>query len=94
MTLYDGGTVLSMAFRAATISTVVGGFIGILLGLREGLDETAMRLLEIAMSIPVIIVGLLIIGVAGSGVARVVHAATRALVAEISSPLPKRAAQA
>ncbi|MDQ0471831.1 ABC transporter permease [Labrys wisconsinensis] len=96
--LYGSRTVLSTACGAAAISTVLGGLVGLLLGLRGGLvDEIGMRLLEIAMSIPSIIVALLVLGFAGSdlvtviltvglltvpNVARVVRAATQAFTAE------------
>ena len=83
---------------AAATATILGGSIGMLLGYRGGwIDETAMRLLEIVMSIPSTIFALLIIGTLGPGavlvtatvgllyvpnVARVVRAATQAVAGE------------
>jgi peptide/nickel transport system permease protein len=96
--LYGGRTVLSTACGAAALATILGGFVGMVLGLRGGLiDEIGMRMLEIVMSIPSIIFALLVIGLAGSdrvtmiltvglltvpNVARVIRAATLAFVAE------------
>jgi peptide/nickel transport system permease protein len=65
-TLYGSRIILLMAGSAAAGATILGGLTGMLLGFRGGLiDETAMRLLEIVMSIPSIIFALLIIGTLG-----------------------------
>jgi peptide/nickel transport system permease protein len=92
-TIYGSRTILLMAGSAAAGAAILGGLTGMLLGYRGGLlDEAAMRLLEIVMSIPSIIFALLIIGTLGPGavlvsvvvgllyvpnVARVVRAATQ-----------------
>ncbi|QEN84880.1 ABC transporter permease [Labrys sp. KNU-23] len=96
--LYGGRTVLATAGGAAALATILGGLVGIFFGLRGGIvDEIAMRVLEIIMSIPSIVFALLIVGLAGSdrptiiltvgllsvpNVARVLRAATSAFVAE------------
>jgi peptide/nickel transport system permease protein len=97
-TLYGSRTILLMAGSAAAGAAILGGLLGMLLGTVGGwIDETAMRLLEIVMSIPSIIFALLIIGTLGPGavlvtavvgllyvpnVARVVRAATQAVAQE------------
>jgi peptide/nickel transport system permease protein len=96
--IFGSRTVLLMAGSAAATATILGGLIGMTLGYRGGwLDEIAMRLLEIVMSIPATIFALLIIGTLGPGavlvtatvgllyvpnVARVVRAATQAVAGE------------
>lgn len=96
--LFGGRTVLVSACSAAALSAVLGSTLGLLLGIKGGLvDEIAMRVLEVAMSIPPIIFALLIVGIFGSSlwlvvatvgllfvpnVTRVTRAATLALVAE------------
>lgn len=61
--LFGGRTVLAGAAAAATLSASLGGLLGLWLGLRGGwVDEVAMRLLEIVMSIPPIILALLVFG--------------------------------
>lgn len=97
-TFYGSRTILLMGGAAAAISASIGGLFGMLLGYRGGLvDEIAMRLLEIIMSIPSIIFALLIVGSLGAGaplvtvtvgllsvpnVTRVVRAATQAVASE------------
>jgi peptide/nickel transport system permease protein len=96
--IYGSRTVLLMAGSAAAGAATLGGLIGMFLGYRGGLlDETAMRLLEIVMSIPSTIFALLIIGTLGPSVvlvtatvgllyvpnvSRVVRAATQAVAGE------------
>lgn len=96
--LFGGRTVLWTAAAASGLSVAIGGFLGTWLGYRGGrLDEIAMRILEIAMSIPPVIFALLILGLVGSSsglvvvtvgllfvpnVARVTRAATLAVVEE------------
>ncbi len=61
--LFGGRTVLAGAAAAAALSASLGGLLGLWLGLRGGwVDEVAMRLLEIVMSIPPIILALLVFG--------------------------------
>ncbi len=96
--IYGSRTILLMAGSAAGLSALIGGLLGMQLGYRGGLvDEIAMRILEIIMSIPSIIFALLIVGILGASaplvtftvgllsvpnVTRVVRAATQSVVAE------------
>ncbi len=97
-TIYGGRTILLMTTVAALLAASFGGFIGMLLGFVGGLaDEIFMRILEIIMSIPSIILALLIVSSLGASaplvaltvgllyvpnVARVVRAATQSVAAE------------
>lgn len=97
--LFGGRMVLASAVGAAGLSATLGGLLGLWLGLRGGwVDELAMRLLEIVMSIPPIILALLVLGLFSPApaamvsltvgllfipnVTRVVRAATLATVEE------------
>jgi peptide/nickel transport system permease protein len=90
--------VLALSLSAATLAVVVGSMLGIVLGyLRNVIDDIGMRIIEILLSIPPVILSLLILGALGSSypllvatvafffiprVATVIRAATLALVAE------------
>ncbi len=59
--------VLGMALTASMVATIVGGIIGLLLGyLRGWIDEGAMRVIEVLVSIPPLILALLVLGILGS----------------------------
>lgn len=97
-TFHGSRTILLMGGTAAALSASIGGLFGMLLGYRgDIIDEAAMRLLEIIMSIPSIIFALLIVGSLGAGaplvavtvgllavpnVTRVVRAATQSVASE------------
>lgn len=97
-TIYGSRTILLMGGAAAGLSASIGGLLGMFIGYRGGvLDEVAMRMLEIIMSIPSIIFALLIVGSLGASaplvavtvgllsvpnVARVVRAATQSVASE------------
>lgn len=97
-TIYGSRTILLMGGAAAALSASLGGLLGMFLGYRGGaVDEVAMRILEIIMSIPSIIFALLIVGSLGASaplvavtvgllsvpnVTRVVRAATLSVASE------------
>lgn len=90
--------VLALSLSAATLAVVIGSMVGIVLGyLRNVIDDVAMRVIEILLSIPPVILSLLILGALGSSyplliatvafffiprVATVIRSATVAVVAE------------
>ncbi len=90
--------VLALSMSAATLAVVIGSTIGIVLGyLRNVIDDVAMRVIEILLSIPPVILALLILGALGSSypllvatvafffiprVATVIRSATLAVVTE------------
>lgn len=90
--------VLALSLSAATLAVVIGAMLGIVLGyLRNVIDDVAMRVIEILLSIPPVILSLLILGALGSSypllvgtvafffiprVATVIRSATLAVVAE------------
>lgn len=90
--------VLALSLSAATLAVVIGSMLGIVLGyLRNTVDDIAMRIIEILLSIPPVILSLLILGALGSSypllvatvafffiprVATVIRSATLAVVAE------------
>lgn len=58
--------VLFLALTSTLISTVIGGLLGLLAGLIGGwFDQTLMRLFDAIISIPFLVLGLLIIAIAG-----------------------------
>jgi len=90
--------VLALSLSAATLAVVFGSLLGIVLGyLRNAIDDIGMRIIEILLSIPPVILALLILGALGSSypllvatvafffiprVATVIRAATLAVVTE------------
>lgn len=88
--------VLAMTFSATVLAVLAGGLIGVVLGyLRNWLDELGMRIIDILISIPTLVLALLIISAVGNSlwlvvvtvaflftprVARVARAATLGVV--------------
>jgi peptide/nickel transport system permease protein len=91
-------TVLTLALSATGLAVILGATLGIVMGYVRGwLDETVMRVVDILISIPPLILALLILGSLGSSpplliltvaffytprIARVVRAATLDVVTE------------
>jgi peptide/nickel transport system permease protein len=89
-------SVLTMTFAATLLAVAVGGLIGIVFGyLRNWVDEIGMRIIDILISIPTLVLALLIISAVGNSlwlvvltvaflfaprVARVARAATLTVV--------------
>lgn len=60
-------SVLTMTFAATFLALAVGGLIGIVLGyLRNWVDELGMRIIDILISIPTLVLALLIISAIGN----------------------------
>ena len=59
--------ILIVAFIAASVATVVGSMLGLIMGYVRGVaDEAIGRVIEAVLSIPVILIGLLIISLLGA----------------------------
>jgi len=59
--------VLTMTFAATLLAVVAGGLIGVVLGyLRNWVDEVGMRIVDIVISIPTLVLALLIISAVGN----------------------------
>ncbi len=65
---------LSIAFAAVGIGTVLGVSLGVLAGWYSRLEMPIMRLMDVLLSFPGIIIGLTIIAILGSGIENVVIA--------------------
>ncbi len=60
-------SVLTMTFAATLIAVAVGGLIGVVFGyLRNWIDEIGMRIVDILISIPTLVLALLIISAVGN----------------------------
>jgi len=60
-------SVLAMTFSATLLAVVAGGLIGVVFGyLRNWIDEVGMRIVDILISIPTLVLALLIIGAVGN----------------------------
>lgn len=60
-------SVLVMTFASTVLAVLVGGFIGVVLGyLRNWVDEIGMRIIDILISIPTLVLALLIINSVGN----------------------------
>jgi len=96
--VYGSRPVLVMAASATGLAVIIGSILGMLLAFRRGwIDEFAMRVIDVLMSIPPLVLALLLISALGSDsilvvltvaflfaprVARIVRAATLAIVTE------------
>lgn len=96
--VYGSRAVMALSLSATALGVIIGSTLGILLGyIRGWLDEFIMRIVDIVISIPPLILALLVIGSLGSSplllvltvgliyaprVARVVRAATLEVVTE------------
>lgn len=96
--VYGSRPVLVMAVSSTGLAVLAGGIIGLLLAYRRGwVDELAMRLIDIIMSVPPLVLALLLISALGADsllvvltvaflfaprVARIVRASTLAIVTE------------
>ncbi len=96
--VHGSGTVLALALSATALAVAAGSLIGLMLGYLQGwLDEVGMRIVEVIISIPPLVLALLIIGAVGNSsllvvltvaflfaprVARIVRAATLGIVTE------------
>jgi peptide/nickel transport system permease protein len=96
--VYGSRPVLAMAAASTGLAVIVGAVLGLLLAYRRGwIDELAMRVIDILMSIPPLVLALLLISALGSNsvlvvltvaflfaprVARIVRASTLAIVTE------------
>lgn len=65
---------LSIAFAAVGIGTVIGVLLGVLAGWYRQLEMPIMRLMDVLLSFPGIIIGLTIIAILGSGIENVIIA--------------------
>ncbi len=96
--VYGSRPVLAMAASSTGLAVILGGMIGLLLAYRRGwVDELGMRVIDILMSVPPLVLALLLISALGSSgvlvvltvaflfaprVARIVRASTLAIVTE------------
>lgn len=96
--VYGSRPVLAMAAASTGLAVIIGAVLGLLLAYRRGwIDELAMRVIDILMSIPPLVLALLLISALGSNsvlvvltvaflfaprVARIVRASTLAIVTE------------
>lgn len=96
--VHGSAAVLALALSATGLAVAVGSLIGLMLGyLRGWIDEVGMRIVDVIISIPPLVLALLIIGALGNSaglvvltvaflfaprVARTVRAATLAIVTE------------
>ncbi len=96
--VYGSRPVLIMAASSTGLAVIVGAVIGLLLAYRRGwVDEISMRIIDILMSVPPLVLALLIISALGTSgllvvltvaflfaprVARIVRAATLSIVTE------------
>jgi len=96
--VYGSRPVLAMAAASTGLAVIIGAVLGLLLAyLRGWIDELAMRVIDILMSIPPLVLALLLISALGSNsvlvvltvaflfaprVARIVRASTLAIVTE------------
>jgi len=96
--VFGSRPVLAMAAASTGLAVIIGAVIGLLLAYRRGwIDELAMRVIDILMSIPPLVLALLLISALGSNsvlvvltvaflfaprVARIVRASTLAIVTE------------
>ena len=96
--VYGSRPVLAMAVSSTGLAVIIGGIIGLLLAYRRGwIDELAMRIIDIVMSVPPLVLALLLISALSADsvlvvltvaflfaprVARIVRASTLAIVTE------------
>ncbi len=96
--VYGERIVLALSLSAATLAVVLGAMLGMVLGyLRNIVDDIGMRIVEVLLSIPPVILSLLILGALGSSyplliatvaffftprIATVIRAATLAIVTD------------
>ena len=66
--IYGGRTSLAVAFTSISLATLVGGFLGLVAGYyRSWLDVLIMRLSDILLSFPVILLAIALLAFLGSG---------------------------
>src|SRR5438094_1622919 len=71
--LIDGGRAArSVGFAAVTIAAISGGLIGLMSGMRGGwMDSVLMRLVDVELAFPGILLALIIVTILGSGLEKV-----------------------
>lgn len=72
--IYGSRISLSIAFASVGIGTVLGVLLGVLAGWYTRLEMPIMRLMDVLLSFPGIIIGLTIIAILGSGIENVIIA--------------------
>jgi peptide/nickel transport system permease protein len=72
--LYGGRVSLSVGVAAASLSTILGGAIGVIAPMSRWLDNLAMRLVDGIMSIPAILLAIALVAIAGASVRNVIIA--------------------
>ena len=65
---------LLAGFVAVAISVVIGGFVGLLAGYRSGgwFDSVAMRLVDIQLALPAVLIALAVLAITGRGLWKVI----------------------
>ena len=72
--LYGLRISLLVGFVAVTISVLVGGTVGLIAGYRSGgwFDTVAMRLVDIQLSLPAVLIALAVLALSGRGLVKVI----------------------
>jgi peptide/nickel transport system permease protein len=71
--LYGGRTSVLLTLAVTAIITVVGGFFGVLAGMRGGIiDRLVMQLVDIVQAVPLVIVSMVTIALLGAGTAKLI----------------------
>src|SRR5256712_12112893 len=88
--LIDGGRAsLSVGFAAVTIAAVSGGLIGLMSGMRGGwMDSVLMRLVDVELAFPGILLALIIVTILGPGLEKVAIAVGIGGIPRLARSLP------
>ena len=71
--LYGGRTVILLALAATVIGLVLGVTLGLITGYARGIDESIMRILDVVLAFPQIVLTLLFVSILGRAVAHRTH---------------------
>ena len=83
--LWGGRSVVWMAFAAATLGVAVGAGVGMLAGFcRSRLDDSLMRLMDVILAFPQIVLVLLFVSMLGSNLALIVGLVALAWVPQVA----------
>ena len=79
--LFGGRTILTTGVVSVTVALLVGGSIGVLAGYAQGwLDDSLMRLMDVVLSFPSILLAILIVAALGPGMSNALIAITVSMI--------------
>jgi len=82
--LYGARNTLLIGFTGVIVGGLVGGTLGVLAAFYRSLDGWIMRLVDIMLAFPAILIGLAVAAVAGAGIGAVVFALVVATVPDVA----------